>query len=541
MSLPSPAERNMQRASRAAIFLAGTLAAATVAAKTPPDTFVVASNMSQMITLDPAAINESATAGLMRNVCDALIGVDPADASKVVPGVAESWTVSPDGMKYTLKIRKGLKFPSGNAVTAEDIVWAMKRNLQLNLANAQRLREWDITKDNVDSVVKLEDPMTLTISPSRPWAPSLFLFGLTDFRVAPVLDRKEVMAHEAGSDLGNKWLATHSACLGPFRVNTWRPQDVMILDRNDGYWRRNVAIKRIVMRHVPEAGAQRLLLEQGDVDHAADIDPADFAALEKSPNVRIDTTPSLGISYMMFNMNDPRFKNPKLFEAFRYLVDYQGLEATVLKGHSEVRQSPVPLGVFGALPKNYMPYKLDIERARKLLAEAGYPNGFTAEFSILNSFPYPDIAQHIQQNAAKVGVELKIVQMIGAQLYQKARARKFELYMAGYGFNYPDANNMFLRHAYNVDNTEKSNDTISIAWRAGWDPGKAFNDAIRAAQVERDQGKRRAIYEELQRKHNATSPIIYLFQRLSVNAVGRDVKVFNHTLVGDDYASIEKR
>ena len=533
----------MRRATRfSSFFLAGLLGAATAAmAKTPADTFVVASNLSQIITLDPAAINEGAANGFVRQACDALIALDPNDASKVVPGVAESWTVSPDGAKYTLKIRKGLKFPSGNPVTADDIVWAIRRNLQLNLANAQRLREWDITKDNVDTVVKAEDAMTLAIMPTRPWAPGLFLFAFTDLRVAPVLDRKEVMAHEANGDLGNKWLATHSACLGPFRITTWRPQDILMLERNDGYWRRKVAMKRIVVRHVPEAGAQRLMLEQGDVDFAADIDPADFKALEKSPNVRLETSPTLLISYMMFNMNDPRFRNPKLFEAFRYLIDYQGLEATLVKGYSVTRQSPVPVGVFGALPKSYMPYKLDIEKARKLLAEAGYPNGFTAEFSILNNFPYPDIAQHIQQNAEKVGVKLNIVQMIGAQLYQKARARKFELYLAGYGFNYPDANNIFLRHAYNPDNTEQSKDTISIAWRAGWDPGREFNDAIRAAQVERDQNKRRAIYEDLQRKHNANSPIIYLFQRLSVNALGKDVRVFRQTLVGDDYSSIEKR
>jgi peptide/nickel transport system substrate-binding protein len=513
----------------------------TAHAKTPADTFVVAANMSQMITLDPAAVNESFTAGFMRNVCDPLIALDPDDPTRLVPGIAESWTVAPDSSSYTLAIRKGLRFPSGNPVTAEDIAWSMKRNLQLNLANAQRLREWDIVRENVDSVVQVVDANTLRIKPTRPWAPGLFLFAFTDFRVAPTLDRAQILKNEVGGDLGNKWLATHSACVGPFQVATWRPQDVMILERNDGYWRRKVAMKRIVVRHVPEAGAQRLLLEQGDVDHAADIDPADFKALEANPNVRIDYTPSLGTSYMMFNMNDERFRSPKLFEAFRYLFDYQGLEATLLKNHSLVRQSPVPLGVFGALPQSYMPYNLDLDRAKKLLAEAGYPNGFSAEIAVLNTFPYPDLAQHLQQNAEKVGVKLKITQMIGAQLYQRARARKYELYMAGYGFNYPDANNVMLRHAYNVDNGEKSKDTISIAWRAGWDPGAWINDTIRAAQVERDQNKRKAMYEELQKRHNAASPIIYLFQRLSVNAVSKDVKVFRHSPVGDDYSSIEKR
>src|SRR5262245_55301143 len=181
----------------AILFCVALVVPQAVVAKTPADTFVVAANMSQMITLDPAAINESFASGWVRNSCDALIGLDPDDASKLVPGVAESWTVSPDGSKYTLKIRKGLKFPSGNPVTAEDIVWSIKRNLTLNLANAQRLREWDITKDNVDAVVKMEDAGTLTIQPTRPWAPNLFLFAFTDFRVAPVLDRKEVMKNEA--------------------------------------------------------------------------------------------------------------------------------------------------------------------------------------------------------------------------------------------------------------------------------------------------------------------------------------------------------
>jgi peptide/nickel transport system substrate-binding protein len=510
-------------------------------AKTPADTFVVAADMSRMITLDPAAINESFTAGFMRNVCDALLRLDDADASKVMPGIAESWTVSPDSSTYTFRIRPGLRFPSGNPVTAEDIAWSMKRNLKLNLANAQRLREWDITKDNVDAVVQVVDAHTLRIKPTRPWAPGLFLFAFTDFRVAPTLDRQEILKNEANGDLGNKWLATHSACVGPFRVATWRPQDVMILERNDGYWRRKVAMKRVVVRHVPEPGAQRLMLEQGDIDFADNIDPADFKALEKNPAVHIDYTPSLQVSYMMFNMGDPRFRSPKLFEAFRYLFDYDALEHTLLRNHSVTRQSVVPDGVFGALPESYKPYKLDLERAKKLLAEAGYPGGFSAEIAVLNSFPYPDLAQHLQENAQKVGVKLRITQMIGAQLYQRARARKFDLYMAGYGFNYPDANNMFLRFAYNPDNSETSKDTISVAWRAGWDPGASFNDAIRAAQVERDQAKRKATYEDLQKRYNAAAPIIPLFQRLSVNAVGSDVKVFRHSLTGDDYSSIEKR
>jgi peptide/nickel transport system substrate-binding protein len=511
-----------------------------VAAATPKDTYVIAANTGSMITLDPAAVAESFTAGFLRTVCDPLIDVDEDDASKLVPGIAESWSVGEDGRTYTFKIRKGVKFPSGNPLTAEDVVWSIKRTLKLNLANAQRLREWDITAKNVDEVVKLIDAQTMTVTPKRAWSPHLFPFAFTDFRVSSVLDRAEVMKHEVEGDLGNKWLTTRTACIGPFRATNWRPQELITFERNDNYWGRKPAMRRIIVRHVPESGSQRLLLEKGDVDQAMNIDPADYPALEKSPEVRLTYTPSLSISYMMFNMKDPRFKHPKLFEAFRHLFDYEGLEATLLKNDSTVRQSPVPVGVFGALPKSYMPFKLDLEKARQLLAEAGHPGGFSAELIVLNSFPSTDLAQHLQQNAQKVGVKLKITQMIGAQLYKRARARNFELYMAGYTFNYPDANNVMLRHAYNPDNGDQSKNFLSVAWRASWDPGSSINDAIRAAQTEPDQAKRLAIYQDIQKQHMASSPLIYLFQRLSVSALNKNVKTFKRNLVMTYYDRVEK-
>jgi len=506
----------------------------------PRDTFVAAGDLSSMITLDPANINESITAYTMRSVCDALIELDDDDASKLMPGIAESWTVSQDGTTFTFKIRRGVKFPSGNAVSAEDVVWSMKRTLTLNLANAQRLREWDITVKNFDEVVKVIDSHTIAIKPTRPFAPGLFPFALSDFRNSAVLDRLTILKHEVDGDLGRKWLATNTACVGPFRITQWRPQEILMLERNDEYFGRKPSIRRMIVRHTPEAGAQRLMLEKGDIDMAMDIDPADFAALEKNPNVRLQYTPSLRIQYFKFNMKDPRFRNPKLFEAFRYLIDYEGLEKTLLKNDARVRQSPVPSGVFGALPDNFKPYKLDIAKAKALLAEAGHPNGFSAELIVLAGFPSVDLAQHLQANAEKIGVKLKLTQMVGSQLFQRARNRNFEIYMAGYGFNYPDANNVMLRHAYNTDNSDSSKNTLSVAWRASWDPGPWINDTIRAAQIERDQKKRLEMYHELQRRHLAASPMIYMFQNQAVTVLHKRVKVFKRNLIATNFASVEK-
>jgi len=516
-----------------------TLGPAPSRAAPPRDTFVAVGNLSSMITLDPAAIAEATTMYTMRSVCDTLIRVDADDASKLLPGIAESWAASPDGTMFTFKIRKGMKFPSGNPVTAADVLWSMRRTLVLNLANALRLREWGITASNVDDVIRVTDPFTLEIRLTRPYAPSLFPFALTDFRNAAVLDQVTIQKHEITGDMGRKWLATNTACVGPFRVTSWRPQEVLVLERNDGYFGRKPAIKRMIVRHTPEAGAQRLMLEKGDVDMAMNIDSADYAALEKHADVRLRYAPALQIQYFMFNMKDPRFRNPKLFEAFRHLIDYEGLETTLLRNAARVRQSPVPSGVFGALPDTYKPFKLDIARARALLAEAGHPNGFSAELLVGNSFPNVDLAQHLQANAAKIGVNLKITQMVGAQLFKRARARNFEMLMQSQVSWYPDANSIMMRH-YNPDNSDTARNSLSIAWCASWDPGRWINDTFLAAQVERDQGKRLAMYQEIQRRHMSSSPLIYMFQRQSVTVLHKRVKKFKINLIGVDFSAVEK-
>jgi peptide/nickel transport system substrate-binding protein len=97
-----------------------------------------------------------------------------------------------------------------------------------------------------------------------------------------------------------------------------------------------------------------------------------------------------------------------------------------------------------------------------------------------------------------------------------------------------------LRHAYNPDNSDKARNSLSVAWRASWDPGQWINDTIRAAQVERDQSKRLAMYQEIQRRHMATSPLIYMFQNQSVTVLHKRVKSFKRNLIAVNFAAVEK-
>ena len=129
---------------------------------------------------------------------------------------------------------------------------------------------------------------------------------------------------------------------------------------------------------------------------------------------------------LAFNVADPILSHPKVRQAFRYLIDYDGLGRTILEYQGIPRASLVPLGAFGALDKTAgQPFKLDVARAKQLITEAGYPNGFSKKLILSANGPAPLVAQHVQANAAKVGIQLELEQMADANLFTRTRARDF--------------------------------------------------------------------------------------------------------------------
>ncbi len=507
--------------------------------QSPADVLGVAANLSSIITLDPAAIAESLTGGIIRNVCEPLLVLNEEDASEVIPGIAERWSVNEDLSIYTFHIRPNLTFPSGNPVTAHDVAWSMNRSLQLNLASSKILKEWGFNKNNIGEMVRAIDDLTLEIIPPKKYSPSLFLYALSEYRAAHALDSVEVLTHEKNGDLGNGWLARNTACYGPFRVHTWRSQDVLILERNDEWKRRDNPIRRVVIRHIPEPGTQRLMLEKGDIDFAANIEPSDLKAIEENPDTFLKHTPTFSIIYMAFNNDIPAFSDKRVIKAMRHLIDYDTIASTVLNKAAMVRQSPVPFGMFGALPESFKPFSLNIDKARELLRQAGVEEGHSFELMVSSSSPYPDIAQHFQENLLKVGVKMKIITLSSGHLFTQLRARKFQAYMGGYSFNYPDANTVMLRHGYNPDNSKKN--SASVAWRTGWKPGEWFNATVMKAQTEPDRVKREELYHELQRFHMENSPIAYLFQRLGVRAFCCNVESIKANAINLSFSSTVKK
>jgi peptide/nickel transport system substrate-binding protein len=281
------------------------------------------------------------------------------------------------------------------------------------------------------------------------------------------------------------------------------------------------------------------MLEKGDIDLASNLDPSDLDAIEENPNTYLKRTPTFSTIYMAFNRDIQAFSDLRVIKAMRYLIDYDAIASTVLNKAAMVRESPVPLGMFGALPESFSPYSLNIDKARELLRRAGVAEGYTFELLVSNSVPYPDIAQHFQENLLKVGVEVKIITLSSGHLFSQLRSRKFQAYIGGYAFNYPDANNVMLRFGYNPKTSEDN--SVSVAWRTGWYPGEWFNATVMKAQTEPDPLKREKLYHELQRYHMENSPIVFLFQRLGIRALSRNVESIKANAITLSFASAVKK
>src|SRR5258708_2741749 len=199
----------------AAVTALSTLVALPAAAETPKDTFVMAWNLDALITMDPAQIAEVNGAEIMENVCDSLVAYDYADVSKIVPKLAESWSMTEDGLAISFKIKPGLKHHSGNPATAGDAAWSMQRVLALNFGNAATLSEWGLSKEKAAEQITAPDDHTLVIKLHKAYPPQLILAAMFVGRSASILDRQEIENHVVNGDWANASLKTTAAGVAP--------------------------------------------------------------------------------------------------------------------------------------------------------------------------------------------------------------------------------------------------------------------------------------------------------------------------------------
>ena len=502
-----------------AMLLATAIAAAPAAfAETPADVLVVAAGIDDIISLDPAQSFEFSGNDVTQNLYDRLVDFDPLDLGKgFQPSLAESWEISEDGKTITLKMRDGVTFQSGNPVRAEDAAWSIQRAVKLNKSPAFILNQFGLTAENVDQMVTFDgDKVSITLD--APYAQSFVLNCLTA-SVASVVDKEVVMQHVANDDYGNTWLTTNSAGSGPYALAAWRPNEQVQLTANAGYFQGAPKMARVIVRNVQESSAQRLQLEQGDIDVARNLTPSDVQGIAGNDKLKVLDDQRGRIMYMGLSQKDELLSNPAVIQAMRHLVDFDGITGSFLQGQFKTHQAFLPEGYLGALNDN--PWKYDTEAAKKILTDAGITSG-TVTTKVRDIREYLDVAQTLQAAMAEVGLTLNIEQMTGAQVLDAYRARQVPIFIGEWGPDYSDPNTNASTFAENPDNAAEKGSTL--AWRNSYDVPAAMQEKVKAATLEGDTAKREAMYLEIQREYQDTAPILPLFQRIEQNAMQKNIE-----------------
>ena len=505
---------------RYALALAAVLATTGVAmAQTPRDTLVVGAKFDDILSLDPHESFEFTGSEFGGQVYDKLIGFDPANIGPLKPGAAESWTVSEGGKVITFKIRQGIKFHSGNPLTAEDVAYSVARAVTMNKAPGFIITQFGLNKDNVKDKARAVDAQTFRFETDKAYA-TTFVLNCLSANVASIVDSKLVKSNEKDGDWGNTWLKTNAAGSGPFKLVTWRANETLSYERFDGYWGGAPKIRRVLLRHMPEHATKRLAIEKGDIDVARDLQGDHVKALEGNPNITVRAVLKSYIAYAGLNTKSPILGKPQVQQALKYLVDYDQVAKTVLAGAYATQQNYIPQGFLGAIKDQ--PFKLDVAKAKQLLAEAGYPNGFNITMDVTNTFPWPEIAQAMQATFAQAGVKAELIPGDFRATLTKYRARNHDIYLGRWGADFLDPHSNADAFAKNVNNADDA-PAKPLAWRNAW-KNDELSEMTNAAMIEGDAEKRQKLYEDAQRKFTGVSPFIIMFQNTELLAERKNVK-----------------
>ena len=492
----------------------------TVFGATPKDMLVVLKNIDDIVSLDPAESYEFSGAELLANIYQNLVQYDPADPNHVRPGLATRWSAGKDGHSIEFFLNPDARFASENGVRADDVVYSFRRVVHLNRAPAFILTQLGWTDANFDEMVKKTGDRTLTVL----WKGDLsagFVLNLLASRPASIVDEKVVATHETSGDLGNTWLQQHSAGSGSYQLKLYKPREVVVLEAVSTSSAGAPKIKQLLFKNVTDGSTQRLQLESGDADIARDLGPDQVAALKAGKDITVEAFPQATVHFLSLNQKSEKLRNPAVWEALRYLVDYDAIANQLLAGQMVVHQAFLPSGFAGALNEN--PYKYDPAKAREILMKAGIKN-LSIDVDLVNTPRFLNMAQSMQASMAKGGVTLNLLPGTAAQVITRYRARKQEAILFYWRPDYFDPHSNGKAFAYNVDNSDTAPQS-SATWRNAW-LVPDLSAKTMTALAEYDADKRAADYREIQRIVQKNSPIIVTFQEASQVAVRSNVKGF---------------
>jgi peptide/nickel transport system substrate-binding protein len=392
--------------------------ASLAAARAPSGRIVIAFH----VTISPAWFDPSLAPpqitpfGVLYALHDALVRAYPGQ--KMGPTLAESWEQSEDGLTYEFKLRPGLKFHNGDPLTTEDVKFSFDRYKGAGAT---------VLKEKVERI-EIVDPRVIRFHLKEVWPDFMTFYGTTATAVGLILPQKYI------TQVGDDGFAKHPIGAGPYKFVSSTPGVEVVFEAFTEYWRHMPYVRTIVMRSVPEGTTRALMVKTGEADIAYALQGVDAEGLMNNPTTKIVASKHASCNWIEFpDQYDPKspWHDKPMRLAVAYAIDRDGINKAACLGFCPPAGVIVPRVMEFALQVKPFPY--DPQRARQLLAEAGYPNGIDAgQFHAIPGFPTAEQAMVNDLNS--VGIRVSLVQMERAAFYADWRAHKFHgLYLTGSG------------------------------------------------------------------------------------------------------------
>ncbi|HDR1426840.1 TPA: ABC transporter substrate-binding protein [Pasteurella multocida] len=497
----------------------------TAAFAAAPKTFVYCSEASPSY-LSPVLGTDGATIDASGQAMFNGLTTFERGTTNVIPALAEKWDVSEDGKTYVFHLRKGVKFHSNKDFkptrdfNADDVVFSFNRQLDPNHPYHKvsgGSYEYFIGMDMQNIIDKVEkvDDYTVKISLKVPNAPFLANLAM-DFASIYSAQYADAMAKaKTPEKLDSAPIGT-----GPFEFVSYQKDSAVRYKAFENYWQGKAKIDRLVFSITPDASVRYAKLQKGECHAAPYPNPADIAKLKADSNITLLTKPGLNVGYLNFNVQKAPFDNVKVRQALNYAVNKDAIIESVYQGAGQVAKNPIPPTMW-SYNDEVKDYAYDPEKAKALLKEAGFENGFETDlWAMPVSRPYnPNarrMAELVQADWEKVGVKAKIVSYEWGKYLKRMRAGDHQTGMMGWTGDNGDPDN-FLNTLLSCAAVESGSNYANFCH-------KEFNDLVTKAAQVTDPAERTALYQQAQLVFKEQAPWITIAHSTTYFPVRKEVK-----------------
>ncbi|MFT8319083.1 MAG: ABC transporter substrate-binding protein [Sporolactobacillus sp.] len=469
-------------------------------------------------SLDPAVVTDGESFRVTQNIFDTLVSYNYSKQSTdVIPSLATSWKITNGGKTYTFNLKKGVKFQDGTAFNAQAVVFNFNRwmNGKKSGKFAYFPSMFGGYKGDAGLVIKsvtAPNASTVVFSLKRPSAPFLKNLAMSPFAIS---------SPAAVKKYGSKYGSTAAVGTGAYSFKSWKRNDTITLVKSKNYWKKGLPkISKLIFKVIPDNSSRLNALKNGEIDLMDGVNPSDVSGVSGNKQYHVYYRPPMNIAYMGFNVTMKPFNNKKVRQALNMAVDKSAIIKAFYNGQAQAATNPMPPSLLG-FDKNIKPYAYNLKAAKKLLAEAGYPNGFSTTLYTMSNprdyMPEPqNVAQSVQSTFGKIGVKVKIVTVEWSSYIAKLTKGGAPMYMMGWTGDNGDPDN-FLYTLLDKDSIGANN--FSFYQNA------QLHKILINAQTETNDAKRVALYDKAQVILHSDAPWVPL-------VYGKPVLVGKSTITG---------